>query len=128
MAEALARQHFETSGLPVEVRSAGVGALQGYPADPKALMLMEQRGIDLSAHRAVQVDATMTTWADLILVMEETHRQTLRLQLPASSGKVLRLGHWIDQDIPDPYRRNLAAFETALGLIERSLGTWLSRL
>jgi len=128
MAEALARQHFESLGLPVAVRSAGVGALQGYPADPKARLLMEQRGIDIGGHRAVQVDAAMAAWSDLILVMEETHRHLLRQQLPASSGKVFRLGHWIDRDIPDPYRRDLAAFEAALGLIERSLGTWFSRL
>ena len=38
-----------------QVRSAGLGALVGMPADAAAVRLMQERGIDISAHRATQI-------------------------------------------------------------------------
>ena len=62
MAEAVMRQALLDRGRVVDVRSAGLGALVGHPADDNVRQLMEQRGIDVSGHRAVQVNRDMLRW------------------------------------------------------------------
>jgi protein-tyrosine phosphatase len=128
MAEAIMRQAFLDQGREVDVRSAGIDALVGHPADDNVRLLMDQRGIDVSGHRAIQVNRDMLHWADLVLVMEDTHRSELRRREPSVIGKVLLLGHWIGEQIPDPYLKPLSAFEQTLDLVDRALKSWMDRL
>jgi protein-tyrosine phosphatase len=89
---------------------------------------MERRGIDVSGHRAVQVQRDMLRWADLVLVMEYAQRSVLHSQEPITAGKVFLLGHWIDVQIPDPYLKPLSAFERTLDLVDGAVGSWMDRL
>ena len=122
------RQAFLNSGREADVRSAGIGALVGHPADDNVRLVLERRGIDVSAHRAIQVNRDMLRWADLVLVMEDTHRSELRRREPSTTGKVFLLGHWIDAQIPDPYLKPLPVFEQTLDLVDRAIASWMSRL
>jgi protein-tyrosine phosphatase len=38
------------------------------------------------------------------------------------------LGHWINTEIPDPYRRGEEAHAEALRLIELAISPWLEKL
>ncbi len=122
------RQAFLDRGRQVDVRSAGIGALVGHSADDSVHLLMDRRGIDVSSHRAIQVNQDMLRWADLVLVMEDAHRSALRRRDPSTAGKVFLLGHWIDTQIPDPYMKPLSVFEQTLDLIDRAVGSWVDRL
>ena len=122
------RQAFLDRGRQVDVRSAGIGALVGHPADDSVRLLMDRRGIDVSSHRAIQVNQDMLRWADLVLVMEDAHRSALRRRDPSTAGKVFLLGHWIDTQIPDPYMKPLSVFEQTLDLLDRAVGSWVDRL
>ena len=115
-------------GQKATIRSAGIDALVGHQADPDAQQVALQRGMDLSEHRAVQVNRDLLHWADLVLVMEEAHRAELRARQPGSSGKVLLLGHWNQLEIPDPYRQGVGMFEQTMDLIEGSIASWMQRL
>lgn len=128
MAEAMVRHAFLARGRTVDVRSAGLGALVGHPADENVRLLMERRGIDVSEHRAAQVNRDMLRWADLILVMESDHRSELRSADPSTAGKVFLLGHWLDAQIPDPYLEDLSVFEDVQALIDRAVESWMERL
>ncbi len=128
MAEALLRQRLEAGGRQVEVRSAGVGALRNYPADAPAQDRMRARGLDLSSHRASQVTPELARWADLILVMETPQREAMCEIDPTARGKTYLLGHWIKQEVPDPYQQAEAVYDRALGLIDESLESWISKL
>ncbi|MDP1905136.1 MAG: low molecular weight protein-tyrosine-phosphatase [Pseudomonadota bacterium] len=128
MAEALLRQRMESLGRKVEVRSAGVGALRNYPADEPARELMRARGLDITPHRAAQVTPELARWADLILVMESRQREAMIEIDPAARGKTYLLGHWIKQEVPDPYQQPEAVYTRALNLIDESLETWISKL
>ncbi len=128
MAEAVLRQALLDRDREVDVRSAGIGALVGHPADDNVRLLMERRGIDVSGHRAIQVNRDMLRWADLVLVMEDMHRSALRQREPSAAGKVFLLGHWIGVQIPDPYLKPLSAFEQTLDLVDRAVGSWMDRL
>ena len=72
MAEALLRARLGNR-TRFTVSSAGVSALVGDPADPAALELMRERGIDISGHQARQVTPELVVAHDLVLVMERGH-------------------------------------------------------
>ena len=124
MAEALL-----AAALPgISVSSAGTGALVGYPADDIAKALMAARGLDLSEHRARQLNAAMCQQADLILTMDEGQRRHIEERYPLTRGKVLRLNEVTKQDVPDPYRQGQAAFDYALQLIDAGTLAWAERI
>lgn len=107
-----------------EVRSAGIGAVVGSKADPIAEQLMSERGLDISRHVARQVEPSMVKEADLVLVMEQMHRDAILKSMGWATGKVWRLGHKEGENVPDPYRRGRPAFEFALESIRRLTASW----
>ncbi len=124
MAEGLLKQ-----ALPGhDVSSAGLGALVGQPADPHAVALMQQQGIDISAHRARQLESWMVVAADLVLVMDMEQKRHLEQQYPLCRGKAFRMGESGKFDIGDPYRQELDAFREAAGLIQQGVAAWVERI
>jgi protein-tyrosine phosphatase len=109
------------------VASAGLSALVGRPADPTAVALMAERGIDLSAHRARQLTPSLVDGADLVLVMEQRQIAAVEAIAPEARGRVHLLGRFGGFDVPDPYREPREAFEAALALIERGLADYTTR-
>lgn len=128
MAEVLLRQRLRTLDRTVEVQSAGVGALRDHPADSPAQARMRARGLDLSTHRARQVTPELARWADIILVMESKQRDAMLDIAPASRGKTYLLGHWIGQEVPDPYQQPDEVYTRALDLIDQALTSWAGKL
>ncbi|MEW6765786.1 MAG: low molecular weight protein-tyrosine-phosphatase [Pseudomonadota bacterium] len=112
-----------------EVRSAGVGALVGNPADPASIAWSEQRGASLDQHRGQQLDQDLVHWADLILVMEKRHVEDIASRHPTARGKIMLLSHWTGgEDIPDPYRKSHEDFDFALSRVEEGIQAWSQRL
>lgn len=110
------------------VRSAGLDALIGEPADPLARAVAAQHGLDLSGHRAQQVDAWLCLQSDLILVMEQSHKDWLEQFNPQLRGKTFRLGELGRFEVADPYRQSIQAFETAYEAIHRGVSDWSHRI
>jgi protein-tyrosine phosphatase len=110
------------------VRSAGLGALIGMPADPFAVQLLKAQGIDISKHRAEQITRQACLDADLILVMDGEQRRRVENLYPQVRGRVFKLGEYTKTDIPDPYRKDEIAFSHALSLITGSAAEWLKRI
>jgi protein-tyrosine phosphatase len=129
MAEELLRQAFISAGkLDCFVNSAGLTALVGHKAEPSACRVMIEKGLDISAHRACQLNTEMIRKSDLILVMESCHKTAVEKKEPSAKGKVFRLGEWGKFDIGDPYRKQLPAFERSLTLIELGISQWIKKL
>lgn len=124
MAEAMLAQALPT----LQVSSAGVGALVGQGADPKALSLMAARGLDVSSHRARQLTQQIAHGSELILVMDDDQRQHIERRYPTVRGRVHLLGAAAKLSIPDPYRMGDAAFEHALQLIDAGVQNWAHRI
>jgi protein-tyrosine phosphatase len=120
MAEGLLRERFARRGRGA-VESAGIAALVGRPADPLAVALLADRGIDLTGHRARQVTPELLAGFDLVLVMDADQQRDLEALSRAARGRVHRIGRFGGFDVPDPYREPREAFERALSLIERGL-------
>ena len=111
-----------------QVWSAGLSALVGSPADPTSVQIAQEHGLDLSAHRAQQVSSYMCQQAELILVMEQSHKAQLEQLYPQVRGKVFRLGQFGQFEIDDPYRQPREAFDTAYQGIAQGVADWLTRI
>ena len=118
-----------SASLPgVKVRSAGLEALVGRPADSIACELMSRCGVNIDAHRAMQVSKDMCQQADLILVMDREQRRVIEERYHFVIGKVFRLCEFSDQDVPDPYLAGREAFRHSLSLIEDGARQWAQRI
>ena len=60
MGEALLKQAMPNT----TVRSAGLHAMIGHSADPFAVQLMEEQGLDITSHRAQQISTQLVRDAD----------------------------------------------------------------
>ncbi len=117
------------AALPnVTVRSAGLSALSGMPADATAVRLMRGRGLDISAHRALQITRELCQQAELVLVMTAEQREQLEKVYPFACGRVFRLGEYSRFDVPDPHRQPEKAFRESLQLIDLGMREWLQRI
>jgi protein-tyrosine phosphatase len=129
MAEALLIDRLsEGKYANIDIASAGVGALVGYKADPMAKELMNDQGIEMSMHRARQLNTKLLNEYNLILVMEKGHINVVHNISPSSKGKVHLLGKWSDFEISDPYMQSRREFELALELIERGVDEWIEKI
>lgn len=128
LAEARLRQRLAEAGADVHVASAGVGALVDEPADPHAVTVAAELGMDLSTHRGQQLTLSLGEAYELILVMENGQKEWIVSRYPVLQGRVYRLGHWQDLDIPDPYGRSLQRFRAAASQIDLAVDHWLERI
>jgi protein-tyrosine phosphatase len=111
MAEALFRAAATEAGLDsLEMGSAGIGAVSGAPASEGAYLVMLERGIDLSAHRARVLTRELIDESDVILTMARSHLGRAR-ELGAGARAHL-LGEYAgrtgrETEVPDPYGADL---------------------
>lgn len=128
MAEAVLKDVLQYEQKNHHISSAGINAMVGHQPDEMARQLMLEKGIDISNYQAKQITPALIRESDLILVMEQGHREFLERKNPSAKGKVFRLGGWSNIDIEDPYKLKREAFEKALQLIEISVREWVKRI
>ena len=118
MAEGLLKQRYPDK----HVTSAGLRDITvGWSADPFAIRVMKEHGIDISHHRAKLLTADLLKKADLVLTMEKEQSDVVRSAFPGYPGKILRIGEYDDYDVPDPYSRNINAFHESFDLISKGI-------
>ncbi len=124
IAEALLKEKYPNK----YIESAGLGALVGNPVDANSQEVMNPFDINMSKHIARQIDENLASKADLILTMSDGQTKWIEERWPHCRGKTFKIGHWIDKDIADPYRHELAHFEMARKDIVESLIPWTDKL
>ncbi|MCK4412444.1 MAG: low molecular weight protein arginine phosphatase [Candidatus Eisenbacteria sp.] len=87
-----------TVAAGIRISSAGTAAIDGQPAAREAQEVCREVGCDLSAHRSRRLTRSMLGQSDLVLVMEEHHRQAVELLTPELEGKVMLLGEMAGQN------------------------------
>ena len=127
-AEGLLRQKLIEAGLTHEVAvdSAGtLGSHAGAPPDERAQSHALQRGIDISALRARQIQRRDFERFDLLLAMDEDNLATLmRLCPPGHERRVRLMMDFASRqdspstEVPDPYYGGPAGFATVLDLLD----------
>jgi protein-tyrosine phosphatase len=109
MAAALASAKY---GPSVRAISAGVEAGSGVAATRNARTVMAERGLDIAAHRSVDIQSIDLGSVDIVVAVEQAIAERLQMQ------HVKRLVVW---DIADPYGGNLDVYRAAATDIERAL-------
>lgn len=107
IAAALFERRVQTE-FPAEgwrVESAGTWAEPGLTVIPSAKWVSEHLGLDLAAHKAIRIERELLAKYDLILVMENSHQEALRVEFPEIKDKVFLLAKVavdLAYDVPDP--------------------------
>ena len=126
-AEAVFSKKVADGGLRHRIRidSCGIGGWHvGQAPDSRATMYASQRGYDLSALRARQLESADFVRFDFILPMDRSNLQDLQRACPGEFAGELRLFLEYSErfsaleEVPDPYFGGDQGFERVLDLIE----------
>lgn len=112
MAEGILRKYLCDRGRTgIRVMSAGVGTIDGLPPAKNTVDVMNEYGMDVSSYRSRSLTNEMIARADLILVMEEGHRDEIIRRVPDARSKTFLLRQYgrecdepslVDFNVPDP--------------------------
>lgn len=106
IASALFARKLAREGLSAkwQTASAGTWARDGYPAARESQEILASQGIDLSRHRSRMVNDGLLKGADLVLVMEQGHKEALRYEFPAYKDRIFLLSEMSSfaSDVHDP--------------------------
>ncbi len=136
MAEGLLKQFLQAAGRDVQVLSAGVGTAGGMGPTQETVDVMEREGVDVTLHLSQPAAPNLLRSADLILVMDDYHRQTILVRHPEVAGKTFLLKAFQapepprDPNIPDPIGQPLEVYEECLITIKDAVQRvvqWLIR-
>lgn len=114
----------EAPELPLHVESAGTADYHvGHPPDQRTRTAARRRGYEMSSLRAKLLDPRDFNRFDLILAMDRSNLETLRLRAPALVRERIRLFMEFAPDadraeVPDPYYGDANGFEEVLDLVE----------
>jgi protein-tyrosine-phosphatase len=70
------------------VDSAGTWASPGYPVLPEVSLIARKYALDLAGHRSKPVTGAMLSAHDLVLVMEDGHREALHHEFPGHQERI----------------------------------------
>lgn len=124
MAAALLRHRLDG----VHVRSAGLAAEVGRPAEAKAIAALSEIDIDIRAHRATQLTREFANEAQLILTMTEAQKRSVESLYPLMRGRVFSIRSFDDADIDDPMGLSIAAFRTCRAALLGGVDYWVLQL
>ncbi len=80
-----------------QVSSAGTWANNGEPVLPVVNEAAQKLDIDLSDHRSRRLDGQLLAEYDLILVMQNSHKESLQLEYPLRREHVYLLSHVVER-------------------------------
>ena len=108
MAEGVLKEKTKTH----TVSSAGLSVLFPMPAAENAVRVMEERGIDITAHRARALTEETVREADLILTMTAGHRKILTALFPDAAEKTKTLAEYAgaEEDVADPFGGSMETY------------------
>ena len=112
------------------VESAGTWGLDGDAAAAGSQAVMAGRGIDISQHRARSVDYDLLESFNLILTMENGHKEALCMEFPEVSKRIYLLSEMAGEksDITDPYGGPYSGYERAAEDIQAYLENGLDQI
>jgi tRNA threonylcarbamoyl adenosine modification protein (Sua5/YciO/YrdC/YwlC family) len=100
-----------------EVQSAGTIAMGGLSAAHYARQVVKEYGGSIDRHKTRTIDRELVDWADLILVMEYRHYESVLEVNPEAVVKTFLLREYKRKtrytEIPDPVGKDLAAYQQA---------------
>ena len=114
----------------VQVHSAGTLAMQGNHADETMQLLLNAKGYpSIGEHRSQALIPSLIAKYDLLLCMEDSHKDWITQRSPLATAKVKLLGHWEQgRQVQDPIGGEQIEYEQSLEQIEQLSMAWASKL
>jgi protein-tyrosine-phosphatase len=97
----------------IDVSSAAVTDMNGIPADPAAVEILHEHGLDDAGHHSKLLTEDIVSQADMIIVMEGIHKKIILDKYPEAEGKIQLLKSFSADyneaygDIKDPYKLSI---------------------
>jgi protein-tyrosine-phosphatase len=112
------------------IESAGTWAMDGYPAAELSQYAMQSMGMNITYHKSQPIRLALIKRFDLILTMENNHKDGLLCEFWEFSDRIFMLSEMVGlmMDIPDPIGGQLADYEETAHLLERLLSDGLERI
>ena len=121
LAEGLFKKYLQENNITdIEVGSAGVGAFPGDAVSINSILVAGNRGVDISDHRARNVNPEHILTTDLFFCMSESHKAVLSRH--CDSEKVVVL------NVPDPFGRPIEVYEECAKQLEGKFPEILERV
>lgn len=115
----------------IEVVSAGVGAVGGFPPTEETVETMRKEGVDVSGYRSKKITPEMIKESDLILVMEASHKDIVARLVPEAASKTYLLKEFLaggsgenypdNRNIPDPIGRPMDYYKLSFEVIKNQI-------
>jgi protein-tyrosine-phosphatase len=132
LAEAIARRFAIERGLmDLEIASAGTSAWEGAPASDGAMLISNERSIDLSQHRSQQLTRELVAASDYIFAMGPHHLE--RIEAMGGEGKAHLLTAYAtngtsDRAVGDPFGGDLDVYRATYDELEREIKRVFDRI
>lgn len=121
LAEGLFKKYLQENKITdIEVGSAGVGAFPGDAVSINSILVAGNRGVDISDHRARNVNPEHLITTDLFFCMSESHKAVLSRH--CDSEKIVVL------NVPDPFGRPIEVYEECAKQLESKFPEILERI
>src|SRR5690625_1258381 len=88
----------------LEVKSAGLFAINGQTANKHAIKVLEEKGI-YKDHYSQSVTNELLDWADLVITMTIQHKQSLIFQFPHYQEKYYTLNEYVSGENKDQWNQ-----------------------
>ncbi|TFD96994.1 low molecular weight protein arginine phosphatase [Jeotgalibacillus sp. R-1-5s-1] len=127
MAEAILKNRVEEE---VEVRSAGLFAMEGGRASHHAQQVMDEQGLSHD-HRSHTVTQSDVHWADYVFAMTSAHKSMLMDQYPFAADRIFTLKEFasgMGLDISDPYGGSVDTYRQTFREINHLMDGMLANL
>ncbi|MGD0263248.1 MAG: ribose 5-phosphate isomerase B [Verrucomicrobiota bacterium] len=130
MAEGIFRQAVQGRG-EYEVRSAGLGAVEGQPPSAYAVQAVKELGIDISGLRSRLLTAGLVEEADYIFGMTHSHIDTVGVLYPQAAEKTFLLREFdetlesFEKDIGDPIGGSYEVYLNCRDQLEQGIASLL---
>ncbi len=110
----------------IKVISAGTIGIEGKPASEGSVRIARENGFDISCHRARAVTHSLVYEADLIIAMEDVHRECVAGMDPDARSKTCLLMDFSRLASPgspvyDPYGQDYDAYRLAFEQIREGV-------
>jgi protein-tyrosine-phosphatase len=129
MAEGLALTYASRRGRAIEAKSAGTLGIVGRSADPYAMMVCQEIGVDIAGHQSQGLSSELIRWCDYAIVMEYAHAAFIRAKYPEVGEKLLLLGSFGGaMEIGDPIGGWKFQFRWSRDEIKKCVETFLDRI
>lgn len=115
------------------ISSCGINAVTGESATDFAILAMKNYNVDLSSHRAKNINDIDIENYDIILCMTDFQKNNVRTLYPKLSEKIFTLKEYVNQyekylDIDDPWGLSKIVYDDCAKEIVRSVDELLNKL